>query len=47
MYKVSSFVRRFAKALVAGAVLATVWVNLDPASYYDAIEYRLPTFDFG
>lgn len=41
MYRVSSFVRRFAKALVAGAVLATFWVNLDPASYYDAIEFRL------
>jgi NhaA family Na+:H+ antiporter len=41
MYRVSSFVRRFAKALVAGALLATVWVNLDPASYYDAIELRL------
>ena len=41
MYRVSSFVRRFAKALVAGAVLATIWVNLDPASYYDAIEFRL------
>ena len=45
MYRVSSFVRRFAKALVAGAVLATVWVNLDPASYYDAIEFRLADLD--
>ena len=45
MYRVSSFVRRFAKALVAGAVLATLWVNLDPASYYDAIEYRLLDLD--
>ena len=42
MYRVSSFVRRFAKALVAGAVLATVWVNLDPARYYDAIEFHVP-----
>jgi NhaA family Na+:H+ antiporter len=41
MYRVASFVRRFAKALVAGALLATAWVNLDPASYYDAIELRL------
>ena len=45
MYRVSSFVRRFAKALVAGAVLATVWVNLDPARYYDAIEFRLLDLD--
>ena len=45
MYRVSSFVRRFAKALVAGAVLATFWVNLDPASYYDAIVFRLADLD--
>lgn len=41
MYRVSSFVPRFAKALIGGAVLATVWVNLAPASYYDSIEWRL------
>lgn len=41
MYRVSPFVTRFARALLGGAILATVWVNLSPASYYDAIEFRL------
>ena len=41
MYRVSSFVPRFAKALLGGAVIATAWVNLVPASYYDSIEWRL------
>jgi NhaA family Na+:H+ antiporter len=41
MYRVSPFVRRFAWALLGGAGLATLWVNLSPASYYDAMEYRL------
>lgn len=41
MYRVSPFVTRFARALLGGAVLATVWVNLAPASYYDAVEFRL------
>lgn len=41
MYRVSSYIRRFARALLAGALLATLWVNLAPASYYDAMEWRL------
>lgn len=41
MYRVSPFVRRFAWALMGGAGLATLWVNLSPSSYYDAMEYRL------
>jgi NhaA family Na+:H+ antiporter len=41
VYRVSSFVPRFARALLAGAVLATAWVNLAPASYYDGVELRL------
>lgn len=41
MYRVSPFVTRFARALLGGALLATLWVNLSPASYYDAIEFRL------
>lgn len=41
MYRVSPFVRHFAWALLAGICLATVWLNLSPASYYDAIEWRL------
>lgn len=40
MYRVSPFVRRFAWALLGGAGVATVWVNLSPASYYDMIEWR-------
>ena len=45
MYRVSSFVPRFAKALLGGAALATVWVNLAPASYYDMVERRLFDLD--
>lgn len=41
MYRVSPFVRNFAWALLAGMALATLWVNLFPASYYDLIEWRL------
>lgn len=41
MYRVSPFVRNFAWALLAGMALATLWVNLLPASYYDIIEWRL------
>lgn len=41
MYRVSPFVRHFALALLAGIGLATLWVNLDPASYYDFIELRV------
>ena len=41
MYRVSPFVRHFALALGLGIVLATVWLNLDAASYYDFIEWRL------
>jgi NhaA family Na+:H+ antiporter len=41
MYRVSPFVRHFARALLGGAGIATLWVNLDPASYYDLVEFRL------
>lgn len=41
MYRVSPFVRLYAFALLGGAALATVWVNLAPASYYDTVEFRL------
>lgn len=41
MYRVSPFVDRFARALLGGAALATLWVNLAPQSYYDVIEFRL------
>ena len=45
MYRVSPFVRRFAQALLSGMALATLWVNLSPASYYDALEWRLLDLD--
>lgn len=45
MYRVSPFVRRFAHALMAGIVLATLWVNLSPDSYYDMLEWRLADLD--
>ncbi len=41
MYRVSPFVRHFAKALIGGAAVATLWLNLNPDSYYDALEFRL------
>ena len=41
MYRVSPFVRRFAWALLGGAGIATAWVNLSPATYYDTMEFRL------
>lgn len=41
MYRISPFVRHFARALLSGIGLATLWVNLAPASYYDTIEFRL------
>lgn len=41
MYRISPFVRHFAWALLGGAGLATLWVNIAPASYYDAIEWRI------
>lgn len=41
MYRISPFVRHFAFALLAGIGLATLWVNLFPASYYDFIESHL------
>lgn len=41
MYRVSPHVRHFAKALIGGAGLATLWVNIAPDSYYDVLEYRL------
>ncbi|MBC7737012.1 MAG: Na+/H+ antiporter NhaA [Candidatus Saccharibacteria bacterium] len=52
MYRVSSFVGLFALALIAGVALATLWVNLAPDTYYDAIEFRLldlslPDWAFG
>lgn len=41
MYQVSNYILRFARAMLLGALIATIWVNLAPASYYDVIEARL------
>lgn len=41
MYRVSPFMQRFAISLCSGMALATLWVNLAPASYYDMIEWRM------
>lgn len=41
MYRISPFVRHFALALIAGVLLASLWVNLWPETYYDTIEFRL------
>lgn len=41
MYTISPFFRSFAIALLAGSVLASVWVNLAPESYFDLVEFRI------
>lgn len=41
MYRVSPFMQRFAISLFAGAALGTVWANINPAGYYDMVEWRL------
>ena len=41
MYRVSPYIRRFALALLLGALTASIWVNLAPGSYYDFIERHL------
>jgi Na+:H+ antiporter, NhaA family len=41
MYRVSPALNRFAIALLTGALIATLWVNLSPASYYDFAEWRI------
>ncbi|MCB6177061.1 Na+/H+ antiporter NhaA [Rhodobacter sp. Har01] len=45
MYRISPFVRHFAFALLCGAGLATLWVNLSPETYYDFIESHLVEID--
>lgn len=41
MYRISPFISNFAWALLAGSGLATAWLNVNPAGYYDSIEARL------
>lgn len=45
IYRVSALLPRLALALMGGVVLATLWVNLSPATYYDVIEWRLLDLD--
>ena len=41
MYRVTPFLVTFAWALLAGTAIASIWLNLSPGSYYDAVEWRL------
>lgn len=41
MYRVSPFMQRFAISLCLGAALGTAWANINPASYYDMVEWRI------
>ena len=41
MYRVSPALNRLAIALLSGALVATLWVNLAPSSYYDFAEWRI------
>lgn len=41
MTPASPYLQRYAKALLAGSVLATLAVNIAPGTYYDAIEWHL------
>lgn len=46
MYRVSPWLFTFALALAAGLIGATLWVNLDPATYFDFAEYRFSDMPF-
>ncbi|WP_193142301.1 MULTISPECIES: Na+/H+ antiporter NhaA [unclassified Meridianimarinicoccus] len=41
MYRVWNFVTNYSLLLIAGAVLALVWANLNPHSYHDFVEFVL------
>ena len=41
MYRVSPALNRLALAVLLGALMATLWINCSPASYYDFAEWRL------
>jgi Na+:H+ antiporter, NhaA family len=41
MYRVSPALNRLAAAILCGAGMGTLWVNLSPASYYDFVEWRI------
>ena len=41
MYRVWSFVTNYSLLLVAGAVVALIWANIDPHSYHAMVEFPL------
>ena len=41
MYRVWDFITNYSILLIAGAVLALVWANMDPASYHHFVDYVL------
>ena len=41
MYRVWSYVTNYSLLLIAGALLALVWANVDPASYHHFVHYTL------
>ena len=41
MYRVWNFVTNYSLLLIAGALIALVWVNLFPHSYHDFVEFVL------
>lgn len=41
MYRVWNFVTNYSLLLIAGAVLALIWVNVDAHSYHDFVEFVL------
>jgi NhaA family Na+:H+ antiporter len=41
MYRVWNYVSQYSLLLVAGALVALVWANLDPHSYHDFVDYLL------
>ncbi|MGR3541507.1 MAG: Na+/H+ antiporter NhaA [Hasllibacter sp.] len=41
MYRVWNFVTNYSLLLIAGALIALVWANLDPHSYHTVVEYPL------
>lgn len=41
MYKIWSFVTRYSILLIAGAIIALIWANTNPASYHYFVEFPL------
>ena len=41
MYRVWNFVTQYSILLIAGAIIALVWANIDAHSYHDFVEFVL------